>query len=105
MKKLVRDLIPDIIKRQGKTPVCLTATKSEYKTRLIAKLQEEVTEFKKDETIEEVADILEVLHALCRLKDYSLEEVELVKQKKLLERGGFEKRIILQEIQTLKDSK
>lgn len=58
---------------------------------------EELKEFSKSETIEEFADILEVLDAVRDFKRFNWEKVELIKNKKAKERGGFKKRIILEE--------
>lgn len=95
--KLVRDKIPDIIKGKGETAVTHIADDKEYWSKLKEKLDEEVKEFTKDETIGEVADILEVLDAVCEYKKWSRGELQSVKDKKVEERGGFKKRIILEE--------
>jgi len=42
---------------------------------------------------EELADVVEVVEALKKLHEYS--DVESIRQKKLEERGGFDKKIIL----------
>jgi len=73
----------------------MIASEEEYSQRLMEKLEEEVHEFFATPNTEEMADILEVLHALCNLKGFSWEQVEMMRQKKSLERGAFEKRIIL----------
>ena len=95
--KLVRDNIPEIIKAKGETPVTHIADDAEYWQKLKEKLQEEVDEFLKDETIGEIADILEVLDAIGDYKGFDKREVEEVKEKKANERGKFMKRIILDE--------
>lgn len=95
--KLVRDNIPEIIKARGEVPVTHVADDAEYWQKLKEKLQEEVDEFLKDESIGEVADILEVLDAIGDYKGFGKREVEEVKEKKANERGKFAKRIILDE--------
>ena len=70
----------------------------EYEEKLKAKLQEEVDEFIKDSNEEELADILEVIYALCdfyKIDKNKLEETRIKKRKK---RGGFKNKIILQEV-------
>lgn len=95
--KLVRDNIPKIIKEKGGTVMTHIADDAEYWQKLKEKLQEEVDEFIQDENIGEIADMLEVLDAICRYKGFAKDEVEQVKTKKAQERGKFEKRIILDE--------
>lgn len=97
--KLVRDNIPEIIKKDGREPITRIAKGKEYEEALRDKLYEEVLEFLEEPSIEEVADILEVLHAICILKGVDLELLEEVRKKKTIERGGFEKGIILDRIE------
>ncbi len=95
--KLVRDKIPEVIKAKGQTPVFHVADDAEYWTKLKAKLAEETGEFVRDESVNEIADILEVLDAIIAYKKFDRAEIEEAKAKKFAERGGFEKRIILDE--------
>jgi predicted house-cleaning noncanonical NTP pyrophosphatase (MazG superfamily) len=96
MGKLVRDNIPDIIVAQGKNPNTYVASEKEYKQKLYAKLEEEVAEFIHDETSEEIADILEVVFAICEYKQFSFKNIDQIRKEKLHIRGGFKKRIILE---------
>lgn len=95
--KLVRDKIPEYIESKGEKAVTHIANDAEYWQKLQEKLQEEVGEFLNDESIGEVADILEVIDAICEYKRYDKDELGRVKGKKTEERGRFEKRIILDE--------
>ncbi len=95
--KLVRDGIPEIIKGKGIEPVIHVATEEEYRQKLKEKLLEEVNEFNESESPEEVADVLEVIDAIIEFKGFKREDVEAIKAKKAEERGGFRKRIILDE--------
>lgn len=96
--KLVRDKIPEIIKEKGKNPTTHKASDEEYWEKLKEKLNEEVDEFLEESNEEELADILEVINSICDFKNISKEDLERIKLKKKEERGGFEGRIILDEV-------
>lgn len=96
--KLVRDRILEIISQQGKVPVTYVADSEEYFTRLKQKLEEEVGEFQQSGSTEELADILEVVYALGEHLGVPKEELEKIREKKYLERGGFKERLVLNEV-------
>ena len=73
------------------------ASDSEYKEKLMEKLQEEVSEFLESSSAEEVADILEVIDAICDCMELNKEDLIKIKEKKAEERGRFKKKIILEE--------
>lgn len=94
--KLIRDHIPDIIEKDGKVHKVHVANDEEYTTALKSKLLEEVREFIEEPCIGELADILEVIDSLKSYHGFSDEDIEAVKSKKYSERGGFDKRLILE---------
>lgn len=96
--KLVRDNIPDIIALSGKRPQTHIATNDEYKQKLLEKLYEEVNEFTQEPSLEELADIHEVLEAICTTYSLNINEVKNVQKTKKEKRGGFSKKIILDSI-------
>jgi predicted house-cleaning noncanonical NTP pyrophosphatase (MazG superfamily) len=100
--KLVRDFIPEVIARAGKTCTTEKIEGQEYKKALQKKLQEEVKEYlhaqTNEEAEEELADILEVIHALTAVHDSSIEKIEAVRERKAKERGGFTEGIVLLEV-------
>ncbi len=49
------------------------------------------------ESIEEMADILEVIDAILDYKKFDKQELQKVKEKKADERGKFKDKIILEE--------
>lgn len=86
-----------IIKEKGAVAVTHIATDDEYWQKLKEKLLEETNEFMKDSNAEELADILEVINALCEYKKIDKKQLELLRKKKAQERGGFKDKIILDE--------
>lgn len=97
--KLVRDRIPEIIKKRGQNPVTRILDENEYVEGLIDKLCEEVDEFDEDRNAEELADIIEVLMALASALGISQQDLKKVRDKKALARGGFKKRIFLERVE------
>ena len=69
-----------------------------YVELLNEKLLEEVKEFFESGTVEELADIGEVMHAIMATKGITLEEFQRVRLEKLEKRGGFKDKILLVEV-------
>ncbi|MFQ5981465.1 MAG: phosphoribosyl-ATP pyrophosphohydrolase [Candidatus Heimdallarchaeota archaeon] len=93
--KLIRDKIPDIIRVNGKEPITRQATDEEMEHLLLAKILEEIEEYRQSGHVEELVDILEVLKALVAEHKLDWDEFEKVSEKKKAKRGGFEGRIYL----------
>lgn len=74
------------------------ADEDEYWEKLKEKLEEEVNEFLEESNTEELADILEVVYALCDHLGIDKAHLEEVRKKKAEERGGFKERIILDNV-------
>lgn len=91
--KLVRDKIPQIIAAAGKKPITRILGQEEYLAALDRKLDEEVAEYQADKSLEEIADVLEVLFAICEARGHSVEELVAVRDKKRKARGGFAQKI------------
>lgn len=98
--KLVRDKIPEIITSDGKRATTRILSDEEYLQELDRKLKEEVAEYDADKSLEEMADVLEVLYAIAVARGYSLGELEVLRQRKASERGGFSKKIYLESVES-----
>ena len=96
--KLIRDRIPEIIVASGKTCVTEILSDKEYLRMVDAKLDEELAEYHKDQNIEELADLMEVIYAAALARGYTPEELEQVRAEKAAKRGGFAKKILLKEV-------
>ena len=96
--KLVRDRIPEIIEASGKNCVTEILSDADYLELLDAKLDEELAEYHKDQNVEELADLLEVIYAAAKARGYTLEQLEAVRAEKASKRGAFEKKILLKEV-------
>ena len=96
--KLVRDRIPEMIEASGKKCVTEILSDADYLRMVDAKLDEELAEYHKDQNLEELADLLEVICAAAIARGYTLEQLEQVRSKKAAERGGFAKKILLKKV-------
>lgn len=97
-QKLVRDLIPEIIEQNGQRCICYELDDVHYQIALDTKLNEELTEYQESKSLEELADLLEVIHATAKARGFSFEEVDQIRKAKAQRRGGFEKRLFLEKV-------
>lgn len=96
--KLVRDKILKIIKKSGSGyKYHIAKDDKEFISKLYEKLEEEIGEFKKEPSIDEFADILEVLEAIGKFYKFELSDIKIIKTNKKIQRGSFDNRIILEE--------
>lgn len=101
LHKLARNNLHENLAARGATAVTRILSNDEYRIALYKKLQEEVGEFLETPIPEELADILEVVHALAPLVAGSWEELEKVRIAKREYRGGFDKKLFILEIHEL----
>jgi predicted house-cleaning noncanonical NTP pyrophosphatase (MazG superfamily) len=101
--KLVRDRIPEVIGSTGKQFSTSILDNEEYIKELKNKSFEELEEYinaeNNQDAIEELADLLEIIHALAECHGASIEKVEEVRKKKAEKRGGFKEKIFLIEVE------
>lgn len=98
-KKLVRDKIPEIIQKGGSTPKISILDEKAYFKELVMKLKEEVAEFEDEPSVEELADIKEVLIALREAMGIRAGDLEEFRRKKATKNGRFKKRIYLEGVE------
>jgi len=97
--KLVRDKIPEIIKASGQTPYTrIIEDDEEYMTALTDKLSEETQEVKAEPSLDELADVLEVVRAIGKKLGFSPKQIEDARVKKAASRGSFNDRIFLEKV-------
>jgi len=98
LPKLVRDKIPQIIEKSGRSCEYEIADHDQMKIFLEAKMSEECQEFFESPSLSEAADIYEVFLAV--LDNWGLEMSEVLQrsQHKKMNNGAFKNKIILQEI-------
>lgn len=101
--KLVRDKIPDIIEKAGKKYQTRILSNEEYIKALQEKGFEELEEYveAKDtaSSLEELADVLEIIHSLAEYHGSSLNEIEELRKRKVDQRGGFKEKNYLLEVE------
>lgn len=101
--KLVRDRIPEIIARGGKKYSTRILDNNEYIKELKKKSFEELEEYMNStndaDSIEELADLLEIIYALAECHGVTIDKVEEIRKQKAEKRGGFKEKIFLIEVE------
>ena len=93
--KAIRDKIPEIIKESGSKCIIKTLSDKEFLEKMEKKLDEEVAEYHQSKSVEEIADIIEVLERIAALRGTSVKELIRIKEEKAQKRGKFEKNLLL----------
>ena len=93
--KAIRDKIPEIIKNSGNNCNVKKLTDDEFLIEIEAKLREELEEYFQSKSVEELADIIEVVNRISVLRGVSEEELEKIREKKSTERGKFNENLFL----------
>ena len=98
--KLVRDGIPASMEIKGSIVHSHILNDTDFNKALREKLLEEADEVQqapnRDETIKELADVLEVIDVLCSLHAISKEELIAMQAKKRADKGGFSTKTFLE---------
>ena len=98
--KLVRDKIPEAINKKGDRKANYRILNDkEYIEELDKKLFEEAHEFVEEHSVEELADLMEVIGAIMKIKNISLEDVQKEREIKNYKKGKFEDRIFLIDVE------
>jgi len=104
--KLIRDRIPEIIEKDGNTADIIILSEESFKQAIKEKLIEEATEVlnadNRDEVLSELADLQEVMDTIKQLYNINSLEVNTIQAVKALQRGKFEKRLYLKQINDVK---
>ena len=96
--KLIRDKIPQIIAQSGKQAIIEEVSGKIYLELLNSKLGEELQEYLDSQSIEELADLVEVVYAILDDKNISIQEFEVIRKQKVMERGAFKEKLLLKEV-------
>lgn len=98
--KLVRDRIPENINSmEGRKCNFKTLNNDEYLKELDKKLFEEAHEFVEEHSIEELADLMEVIFAIMKDRNISIEDIENARKIKNNEKGSFNDKIYLIDVE------
>jgi len=100
--KLIRDKIPEIIKKDNAIPKISILNDEQFAMSLKEKLVEEAKELLEAKTSEEIlselSDVLELVESIATNNESTIAEVEKQKLAKKEKRGGFEKKLFLEYV-------
>ena len=98
--KLVRDKIPNEINNiKGRKANYKILNDNEYLQELDKKLFEEANEFIEEHSVEELADLIEVIIGIMKFKNISLNDVEQARKVKNDKKGKFDRKIYLIDVE------
>ena len=102
--KLVRDRIPQIIKRNRQAAVIKKLNKTEFSRELFKKLKEEIQEVieaknNKKELTKEIGDVYEVIDAVIDLHKLNKNSILELQKERNKKRGGFKEKIFLVSVE------
>lgn len=98
--KLVRDKISEEINNmEGRNATFRIMEDEEYSKELNRKLLEECHEFIEENDPEELADVMEVVEAIAKLKSIQWDEVRKIQEEKRNKKGAFNKKIYLEYVE------
>ena len=94
--KLVRDRIPEEINNSdGKKANYKILNDNDYLQELDKKLFEEAHEFVEEHSVDELADLMEVIYAIMKTKNISFEDVKIARDVKNKKKGAFKDKVYL----------
>jgi predicted house-cleaning noncanonical NTP pyrophosphatase (MazG superfamily) len=97
-KKLIRDKIPEIIKKSGDDCEIMILGKAAFEKELKKKLLEEsieLTKAPKEKLLNELADVLELTKSIATYHKIPYSRVEKSQEMKRKQSGGFKKKLFL----------
>lgn len=108
INKLIRDKLPEIISINSAKIFTKVMKKDECITRLNDKLIEEASEVinsqTKEELIEELADLFEVMFSIAKIHGIDFEQIQEIQKQKKLEFGGFDGMIYADFVEMKRDN-
>lgn len=97
--KLIRDKIPERIKKSGGESKIQRLNVKEYEKELIKKVGEEASGLlsakTKEELISELADVIDVIDEIKKFKRITAEQIKNAQEEAFKKKGGFRKRLFL----------
>lgn len=102
LNKLVRDKVPSLVTKDGGSYSMNLLTPEEHLIEVKKKLLEETKEFaeatSRNQEVDELIDVAELVYTALKLHNLSIEEFEQLRQNKRKIKGGFENGIYLTSI-------
>ncbi len=97
--KLIRDRIPEKIRKKGGTSKTRVLKAREFERELLKKVEEEASALPRVRSrtalISELADVIDVLYEIKKVKKISDKEIAAAQWENFKRKGGFRKRLYL----------
>lgn len=97
--KLVRDKVPSRSSAPARAARWRSWTMTSTGALLDRKLDEEMDSYQAHRSADDLASLLELIHAAADARGWKWEELEQLRLKKRAQKGGYEKRLLLKQIE------
>ena len=97
--KLIRDKNVEIMEKLGHKVEYEILNDERYNEELDKKLKEEVNEYLADYSVEEMADVMEVIYAMLDYRGMKMEDVEKVRIEKRNRKGACKNKVFLKTVE------
>lgn len=106
LDKLVRDKIPSNLEQKGvKVNLVKDADLMHYfKKKIVEEAEEVATATNREKTIEEIADVLDVIDAFMQQNNINKDEIQKTREEKTKEKGRFDKKLVIHSIEMEDDN-
>ncbi|MBQ4383786.1 MAG: nucleoside triphosphate pyrophosphohydrolase [Firmicutes bacterium] len=97
---LVRDRIPEILRKEGYYPMTRVLNDEEYLFQLHHALSKAIRIYLHQGSLSDLADVTEIINAIAQMRGVSVEEVLKIREYRAMTYGAYENRYYLEKLLT-----
>ncbi|MBQ6240109.1 MAG: nucleoside triphosphate pyrophosphohydrolase [Firmicutes bacterium] len=102
---LVRDRIPEILRREGNFPMTRTLDDEEYLYQLHVSLKHAIEVYMSQRSVADLSDVLEIIEAIAEMRGVTDEEIVKIRNYRAMTFGTYHNRLFLEKMLTPEEKK